>query len=83
MTRWGAGEARTGRAAGSGPHGRRRAGGWGAQAQHAGTEARGSRRGGLAVRRRGHAGCCRARGLGMLLGQQAVHSVHSACFDPI
>ena len=23
------------------------------------------------------------RGLGMLLGQQAVHSVHSACFDPV
>ena len=24
-----------------------------------------------------------ARGLGVLLGQQAVHSVHSACFDPV
>ena len=23
------------------------------------------------------------RGMGVLLGQQAVHSVHSACFDPI
>ena len=23
------------------------------------------------------------RGLGVLLGQQAVHSVHSACFDPV
>ena len=22
-------------------------------------------------------------GLGVLLGQQAVHSVHSACFDPV
>ena len=23
------------------------------------------------------------RGLGVLLGQQAVYSVHSACFDPV
>ena len=23
------------------------------------------------------------RGLGVLLGQQAVHSMHSACFDPV
>ena len=23
------------------------------------------------------------RGLGVLLGQQAVHSVHSSCFDPV
>ena len=28
-------------------------------------------------------GRARHAGLGVLLGQQAVHSVHSACFDPI
>ena len=36
----------------------------------------GSRRGAREARRPG-------RGLGVLLGQQAVHSLHSTCFDPV
>ena len=56
------------------------------KAGHVGTQAgalgrrralrRDSRRKARAARRPG-------RGLGLLLGQHAVHSVHSACFDPV
>ena len=35
---------------------------------------------GASSRRAGHS---RLGGLGVLLGQQAVHSVHSACFGPV
>ena len=54
--------------------------------------ARAGRRAGLAAgacgrRERGASGTgtvrSAMRGLGVLLGQQAVHSVHSACFDPV
>ena len=52
------------------------AGGMGARgAQGVGARERGSRLGACAGRS--------GRGLGLLLGQQAVHSVHSACFDPV
>ena len=43
---------------------------------------RGSRRGASAARRYG-ARAAGASGLGVLLSQQAVHLVHSACFDPV
>ena len=71
----GAGEHKRGsRRWGVGWHGRRRTGHWGARG--AGARGRGSRRRARTSRRPG-------RGLGVLLGQQAVHSVHSACFDPV
>ena len=64
-----AGRAGAGRALG-------RAGGTGAGARGVGARGHSSRRGARATRRLG-------RGLGMLLGQQVVHSLHSACFDPV
>ena len=51
-----------------------------------GVGARGcSSRRGVSVTRRGRACAARrpGRGLGMLLSQQVVHSLHSACFDPV
>ena len=48
----------------------------GTGAQGSGAHGRDNMRGALAARRPG-------RDLGMLLGQQAVHSVHSACFGPV
>ena len=51
-------------------------GGTGAGARGVGARGRCSRRGAHVTRRP-------RRGLSMLLGQQAMHSVHSACFDPV
>ena len=67
--------------------GQRRAGGRGAQSLGAWRGARGRGVTGAWQRRcRGGTGARGAgvgRCLGVLLGQQAVHSVHSACFDPV
>ena len=52
-----------------------------AQAGRAGRQALGTGAGG-ACRQEGLARRP-GRGLGVLLGQQAMHSVHSACFDPV
>ena len=44
---------------------------------------RSGRAGGLAGRSAGRAGHDRLGGLGVLLGQRAMHLVHSACFGPV
>ena len=79
--------------AGQGAQAHRRAGHAGAQAGRAGRWALGRRgeRGGRHAGADGRVGSATGkragrpamRGLDMLLGQQAVHSVNSACFDPI
>ena len=67
--------------AGAGSAGVGRAGG--AQVRGARRSARGERLG-VQLGARGTAGWAAwARSLGMLLGQWAVHLVHSACFDPV
>ena len=51
--------------------------GAGAQARASGARGRGA----WGAQGKGHGRW--ACGLGVLLGQQAVHSMHSACFDPV
>ena len=80
--------ARRSKARGKLAHGRWAMGRWvrgTTRAHRAGRRALGSRqgRGGRTAGARGARGMGDVRGLGVLLGQQAVHSVHSACFDPI
>ena len=60
---------------GQAPGGRR------ARRRHGRTASGAGALGGKGARQAG-VGQCRARGLGVLLGQWAVHSVHSACFWP-
>ena len=85
-------EVRRGARHGAQGRGARRAGAWSAGARgmaRRGTERRRAGRWGEWARQQArgtHDTQARARpglGLGMLLGQQAVHLVHSACFDPI